>query len=122
VQTRPDAQPLSWLLLFQLAGELAVRWSKLPLPGPVVGMVLLFAVLVVRGGVPVHLRETANTLLRYLTLLLVPVTVGLMLELERLRDGWLAIVVSTVGGAAITIAVTALTLRLLLGGSRRPRR
>jgi hypothetical protein len=45
-----------------------------------------------------------------------------MLELERLRHGWLAIVVSTIGGAAITIAVTALTLRLLLGGSPRPGR
>jgi hypothetical protein len=61
---------LTWLLLFQLVGEVTVRWLKLPLPGSVVGMVLLFAVLVLRGGVPEHLRAASHTLLQHLMLLL----------------------------------------------------
>jgi holin-like protein len=106
---------LSWLLLFQLAGEVAVRWSRLPLPGPVVGLALLFAVLVIRGGVPDDLRAASNTLLGHLMLLLVPATAGLMLHFQRLGDEWLPIVLAAIGGAGITMAATALTLRLLMG-------
>jgi holin-like protein len=91
---------LTWLLLFQLVGEVTVRWLKLPLPGSVVGMVLLFAVLVLRGGVPEHLRAASHTLLQHLMLLLVPATTAVMLH------------------AAVTMAITALTLRLLLTGSK----
>jgi holin-like protein len=111
-----------WLLLFQLAGEVTVRWLQLPLPGPVVGMVLLFAALAVRGDVPDQLRATGDTLIRYLTLLVVPATAGLVGELGRLGDQWLAIMVAAVGGAALTMTATALTLRLLLAlGGRRSR-
>ena len=40
-----------------------MQWFKLPLPGPVLGMLLLFAVLVMRGGVPDNLRDTSNAML-----------------------------------------------------------
>ena len=104
----------TWLLLFQLVGEITVRWSKLPLPGAVVGMLLLFAVLVTRGGVPENLRATSNTLLQHLMLLLVPATTGVMIHFKRVGKEWLPIVLAGVGGAAVTMAVTALSLRLLL--------
>ena len=102
------------LLLFQLAGEVTVRWLKLPFPGPVVGLIFLFAVLVIRGGIPEGLSSTSNTLLQHLMLLLVPATTAVMLHGTRLGNEWLPITLGAVGGAAITIAVTALTLRLLL--------
>jgi holin-like protein len=105
---------LIWLLLFQLAGELTVRWLTLPFPGPVVGMLFLFAVLVLRGSVPENLRTTGTALLQHLMLLLVPATTGLMLHFGRLGEEWLPILAGAIGGAAVTMAVTALTLRLLL--------
>ena len=37
------------LLVCQLAGEVIARLLQLPLPGPVLGMVILFVGLVVRG-------------------------------------------------------------------------
>jgi len=58
---------LTWFLVFQLIGEVAVQWFKLPLPGPV-----LFAVLVMHGGVPDNLRNTSNATLQHLMLLFVP--------------------------------------------------
>lgn len=106
---------LAWLLLCSLLGEVTVRWSTLPLPGPAVGMLLLFVVLVIRGGVPEDLRATASTLLRHLMLLLVPATTGVTVYLARVREDWLPILLAGVGGAAVTMTVTALTLRLLLG-------
>jgi holin-like protein len=107
----------TWLILFQLIGELAVRLVGLPLSGPVAGMLLLFAALTARGEVAEDLRATSGTLLQYLTLVLVPPTVGIMNHFARIYEEWLPILLASVGGAAITMAVTALTLRLLLASS-----
>jgi putative effector of murein hydrolase LrgA (UPF0299 family) len=105
---------LTWLLLFQLFGEVLVQWFKLPLPGPVLGMLFLFTVLVARGGVPDHLRDTGNAMLQHLMLLFVPAVSGVMIHFERLGAEWLPILAAAIGGAAITMVVTALTLQALL--------
>ena len=108
-----------WLFGFQLLGEAAVRALRLPLPGPVAGMAMLVTVLALRGGVPDALRATGTALLRHFTLLLVPATAGLMLYLDRVGAEWLPIMLAGVGGAAVSMTVTALTLRLLLARTRR---
>ncbi|NNJ75758.1 MAG: CidA/LrgA family protein, partial [Anderseniella sp.] len=41
---------LTLILVCQLAGELASGGLQLPVPGPVIGMVVLFIYLMVRGG------------------------------------------------------------------------
>jgi len=105
---------LTVLLVYQLVGEIVVVASGLPVPGPVVGMALLFVSLVVRGTVPDDLRDTANGLLRHLSLLFVPAGVGVMAHLHRLTSEWLPISVSLVLSTLLTIAVTALVMRALL--------
>ena len=102
------------LLLFQLVGELTVRTLGLPFPGPVVGLVLLFVALMIRGSVPEPLRAVSTTLLQHLMLLLVPATAAVILHGQRLRDEWWPLLAAGIGGAVVTMAVTALTLRLLL--------
>jgi holin-like protein len=109
---------LTWLLVFQLIGEVAVQWFKLPLPGPVLGMLLLFSVLMMRGGVPDNLRDTSNAMLQHLMLLFVPAVSGVMIHFKRVGEEWVPILLASIGGAAITMAVTALTLRLLLSRSK----
>ncbi len=109
---------LTWLLLFQLVGEVVVQWLGLPLPGPVLGMLLLFGVLAARGGVPDDLRDTSEGLLQHLMLLFVPAVSGVMIHFERMGRESLPILLASIGGAAITMAVTALTLKLLLARRR----
>jgi holin-like protein len=104
---------LTVLLVYQLIGEVLVQLLALPVPGPVVGMLLLFVSLVVRGAVPEWLRVTANGLLSHLSLLFVPAGVGVMLHFERLGAEWLPIVVSLVVSTVLTIGVTALVMRVL---------
>lgn len=104
---------ITLLLLFQLAGEAIVLFFSLPVPGPVVGMALLFAALAWRGGPPVTLRETTQNLLQHLSLLFVPAGVGVMLHFQRMADEWLPIIAALVASTFITIAVTALVLRAL---------
>jgi len=102
------------LLVYQLVGEIIVVALALPIPGPVLGMALLFATLIVRGAVGDDLRQAANGLLRHLSLLFVPAGVGVMAHLGRLTDEWWPIAVSLVVSTLVTIAVTALVMRWLL--------
>ncbi len=104
---------LTLLLIFQLAGEAIALYFVLPVPGPVIGMGLLFAALVLRGGASLDLRNTAQNLLQHLSLLFVPAGVGVMLHVQRMADEWLPIVVALVVSTLLTIVVTALVLRLL---------
>ena len=118
---QPSMVPaLAALVVLELVGELIVRVFALPVPGPVVGLVLLYVAFTVHGSVPDGLRATGNVLLQHLMLFLVPATTGLMMHFRRLGDEWLPIVLAAVGGTAVTMALTALTLRLFLGRRRAP--
>lgn len=106
----PLIMGMSVLLACQFAGELVARGLTLPIPGPVIGMVILLAGLMVRGRVPDSLRLTGEGLLRYLTLLFVPAGVGLMAHFELIgRDLW-PILVALVVSTALTLAATAWVL------------
>ena len=104
---------LTLLLVFQLTGEVLAQLFALPIPGPVIGMALLFAALALRGGPSDALRDTAQNLLQHLSLLFVPAGVGVMLHFHRIGDEWLPLAASLVGSTVLTIAVTALVLRAL---------
>lgn len=113
---------LTWLLVFQLAGEALAVALALPVPGPVIGLALLLGALTVRGGAPAALRDMANGLLGHLSLLFVPAGVGVMVHLDLLAAEWLPIVAALVLGTVVTIAVTALVMqrlqRFARGGAR----
>ena len=101
------------LLICQLLGEVLVIASGLPLPGPVVGMVLLFVGLVLRGGIPNGLDRMADGLLSHLSLLFVPAGVGVMLHAELIGAELLPIAGSVIISTMITIVVTAWIMQLL---------
>jgi len=101
------------LLVFQLVGEVLVLVTGLPVPGPVVGMLLLFVSLALRGTAPQWLRDSCQGLLAHLSLLFVPAGVGVLLHFERLGAEWLPIAVALVASTVITIGVTALAMRAL---------
>ena len=108
------------LLLCQLAGEVVARLTGLPVPGPVLGLVLLFTGLAVRGRPAPALERAADTLLGHLSLLFVPAGVGVVQYLGTLADPWLAVTVALVGSAVAGIAATGLTLRVLTTTRRAP--
>lgn len=88
------------LLLCQFAGEIIARASGIPVPGGVIGMLILFAGLVIRRGVPADLDQVSQVVLKPLTLYFVPASVGIMtmgplLAQEGIRIG-VVMVLSTV--------------------------
>ena len=106
------------ILLCQLIGEVIVRLTHLPVPGPVIGMGLLFAALVIRGGPPSPLERTADGLLSHLSLLFVPAGVGIMLHLGLILSQWLPIAAALIGSTALTIGATGLVMQRLAARSR----
>ena len=98
---------ITLLLVLQLLGESVVVGTGLPVPGPVVGMALLFALLALLGRVPEELEATAQGLLRHLSLLFVPAGVGVVLHLVLMRDEWLPIGAALLLGTLATVAATA---------------
>jgi holin-like protein len=112
-------QTLTLILACQLAGELAVRALGLPVPGPVLGMLLLLGWLFLRGGVSDDLDRTTSALLEHLSLLFVPAGVGVMVHWESIRQGWQALTLALVASTLIALAATALTM---LGVQRLKRR
>ncbi len=98
------ARAFAVLLLCQLLGTIIQEGSGLPIPGPVLGLLMLLVYLIRTGGPSTHLRETGQGLLKYLGLLFVPAGVGVVTELQELRDN----------AAAIILAITVSTLLGLL--------
>jgi len=96
------------LLVCQLLGEVIVRAAGIPIPGPVVGTVLMLAALAALREVPGELNSVAGVLLSHLSLLFVPAGVGVMLHVARIRAEWLPLLAGLLVSTALTIAVTAL--------------
>ena len=99
------------LLIFQSIGEIISYGLHLPIPGPVIGMALLFIYLLLREQEAPRLNVTVNELLRHLSLLFIPAGVGIMLHSRRIGHEWLPIVIALIGSTALTIFVTAWVIR-----------
>jgi holin-like protein len=101
------------LLTFLVAGEAVAYYTGLPVPGSVIGMVLLAVGLGI-GLVPLAgVERVADWLLEHLGLFFVPPGVGLMLHWGLLRREWLPILVALVVSTFAVLAVTGLVARLL---------
>ncbi len=82
--------------------------AHIPIPGPVLGMVMLAGWYVLRRREPeAALQEAADGLLGWLGLLFVPAGVGIVANLALLRAAWLPISVSLIGSTLLTLLVTA---------------
>ena len=124
---------LSLILLCQLGGEVFVRALALPMPGPVVGLMLLLVLLLARdrfaalargplqgGGV----ENTSRVLVANLSLLFVPAGVGVVQKLDLVAEHGVAflgvLAVSVVVTLLVTVATFLVASRLLASGRDRP--
>ncbi|MCP5406521.1 MAG: CidA/LrgA family protein [Chromatiaceae bacterium] len=99
------------LLVYQLVGESMVLLLEWPVPGPVVGMLLLFLTLLAKGRIGAQLLSTANGLLSHLSLLFVPAGVGVLVHIDMIADEWLPILTALILSTLVTLALTALVMK-----------
>ena len=118
---------LALLLLCQSAGEvvarLLARYAGLPLPGPVLGMLTLVAVLAWQQRRPVvalAVGSAADGLLGHLSLLFVPVGVGVITHFALIARHGPRMAVALVVSTLLGLAVTAVVLRALLPAAAAP--
>ena len=113
---------LALILLCQLAGEAIAHGSGLPVPGPVLGMALLVALLLLRDRVqtplPAFIRDgtverTGRGLLSHLSLLFVPAGVGVVQNLDVLATSGLALAVALVASTLLAMLAAVATFRLV---------
>jgi len=105
---------LTLLFVCQLAGEVVVRALGVTFPGPVLGMGLLFAGLLVRGQSGAALDGVADGILRHLSLLFVPAAVGVMQQAGLIAQNWLAISAALVVSTLMTLVVTVTVFRAVV--------
>lgn len=107
-------QGIATLLVFQLLGEIITMLLGLKIPGPVLGMILLFGTLLSIRRVPESLRFSSSHLLSHLSLLFVPAGVGVVTHLQRIGSEWLPIVVTLFVSTLVSMAVTAWVMQWMI--------
>ena len=102
------------LLVLQWLGEVLSSWLQLPLPGSVVGMLLMLIGL--RFGLIqlAWVRDSAQLLLDNLSMLFVPAGVGVMVYFELISAHWLPLTVATLVSTLAVLATTGLTAKIFM--------
>lgn len=107
------------LLLINQAGYAVARHFEVPVPGNLLGMLFLLALLV-SGVVPLRwIEASAQLLIRHLAFFFIPITVGLMGFAELFIANGPAILVTLVLSAAVGICVAGLSAQRLASPGRR---
>lgn len=107
--------PFFVLVVAQLTGEAVAAACELPLPGTVVGAVVLFVALCAVPGLHAKIAPFAHTLLRNMLLFFVPASAGIMVVFgDVARQGPLLLGV-TVAATWATALVAALSFDALRG-------
>ncbi|USD63993.1 CidA/LrgA family protein [Vibrio sp. SCSIO 43136] len=101
------------------AGNLLQSLLSVSIPGSIFGMLILFALLAT-GLVKIDwIRPTSTLFIRYMILLFVPISVGLMNHYEMLLENALPILASAIGGTAIVLVCLSLAIERLLGENKK---
>lgn len=91
------------LLVFQCIGEAIKTYTGVILPGPVIGMLLLFLSLCLWRGVPSSVTQASGSLIKLLPLLFMPASAGLFFLDSRFDNQWPAIIGAIVIGTLLSL-------------------
>lgn len=104
------------ILVLQLIGEALQKYFNLSIPGPVIGLILMLLTLMMTNSKKLNMLaplrtniiNTSETLLGYLSLLFVPIGVGVVMHLQLLEMQLLRILVVILIGTMSTMIFTSL--------------
>ena len=109
------------ILLFQLVGEVLQKFFSLVIPGPVIGLILLlFSLIYLKKikskkilNVKKDVMSTGNAITSYLSLLFVPIGVGVVMHISYLEQNLYQVLVVIVLGTVLTVGLTAKLMEVL---------
>lgn len=105
------------LLVFQCGGEAINAYFKLRLPGPVIGMLLLFLGLCLYRSVPTGIAKSSQTLIPLLALMFMPAAAGIFFLGAEFADQWPAIIGAVVVATVLSLIFNGLLMKWLMGRS-----
>jgi holin-like protein len=102
------------LIVLQLIGEVISRSCGLPIPGAVIGLILLYLLLWTGRINSDDLGATTGFLHQNLGLLFVPAGVGVIAYLPMIVDEWAILLATILVSVVATLAVTGLVMSQLV--------
>lgn len=106
------------LVAYQLLGEAISSVLGIGIPGPVIGLLLLFVSLIILGRVPDTLETASQRMIALLPMLLITTSAGLFFLGSDFNDQWPAFLAAVIGGTVVTLLFSALLMKFLMRGSR----
>lgn len=101
------------LLLCQCGGEAIKIYFNLSLPGPVLGMFMLFIGLCLLGKTPKAVAASSQVLIPMLGLLFLPAAAGIFFLGAGFADQWPAIIAAIVLGSLLSLVFNGLVMKWL---------
>jgi holin-like protein len=106
------------IFLFQLIGETIQKYFDLTIPGPVIGLILLLTTLIaLKDTKSIYIKNTkeeisstSNYITSYLSLLFVPIGVGVVMHLSYLEKNYIPVLAVIFISTTLTIGFTALLM------------
>ena len=103
------------IFFFQLLGEFFKKFFEIRIPGPVIGLILLLVTLIFLkkfkktaiNNLKADVINTSNYILSYLSLLFVPIGVGVVMHLSYLENNLFRVLIIVFISTLLTIAGTA---------------
>ena len=107
---KPMLNGLFYLLVFLTLGELIHNVFNLPIPGSIIGMVILLCSIISLKKIPESLKQAAASITPLLPLFIIPVSAGLITQRELLSQYGIQLLIILFVSLIPGIAVTALIM------------
>ena len=104
-----------------LLGQMAAELIPVPFPGSVMSMVFLFILFLLNWLKPHKLSEVNGFLLENMAFFFIPSGVGIITQYEVIKHSVVQILIICVVSTVLTFAVTAYTVKLVMGIQSRVR-
>ena len=101
------------IFMISLVGEGISSVFHLPVPGSIIGLVLLFLALQFKLLRPRHISMVGNFLLANMTILFLPPAVGIMDKFQVIAPYLLPIILIVLGAIVLNICVIAVVVQLI---------
>jgi len=99
----------------QIAGSLMSHSLHLPIPGTVIGILILLAALTLLRRVPGALRDVAEYMLKHLNLFYIPAAIGIMAHVALVRQDLIPILAALFGSTFLSLIVGVLVFQWVQG-------
>ena len=114
------------IFFYQLLGEAIQKIFEINIPGPVIGLILLLLSFIIFSKKLTHSKKiikeisvTSNQIINYLSLLFVPIGVGVVMHINYLGDNLFKIFSIIIIGTLATLVFTAFVMEKIINSKKK---